>query len=368
MIYFVINNNYQYYDFEAHLASLSKEEVVLIEIPHTLDQRQHAGYAASYRYCPIFGQGLVKGLRSAWQLSGRIAREIKPGANDVCFIYSEYEILNQCVASAFRAAGARIYLIEDGGLGTYIPFRVLESEPLTFKQKLQSLVYRKIYRMPELRVQKISGVQFYWMPDNWMTGSCLYYPVALRRSIPRILLQRPSMAKIRVDPNTAVFLNEPIYQHYQGTDKYLAGLKLILGGICGRFEKVLFKYHPRESAEWRESIRREVLSQFPNLSLIDEQIGIELLIDRYRPAVAASYFCSALFNIAHRGVEPIYLYHLIPDMACQKIFMETTEILKELNYDFIASFDDIDANYRSGISAGSDGEPPLSIAALVRND
>lgn len=349
MIYFLINNNHQYVDFCNHLFVLDSEDVVLVEIPYALNCNKDDGIKNKLRYSRSAGNGLFDQVYKFLSTIGRIGRDIVPSVNDVLFFYTEYEILNQYLVRRFKQAGASVYLIEDGGFGTYVPFRRVDSEPLTIKELIKQSVYRLLPGLAGIRLHKINGHIFPWMPDSNIDAVCLYQPVAIKRNIPIKLMRRPSQSQLVTIPGSVFFLNEPIYEVYQTWDEYIEGLNILLEALCDGFKQVHFKFHPRESAERRQCIREKVLFRFPLLTVVEEDTAMEMLADQYRPSVVASYFCSALLELANRGIEPLYLYHLLSGLKKQPVFMEVTSILTELNYNYVSALSEIKDNYCSNL-------------------
>lgn len=365
MIYFIINNNYQYYDFELHLFEIQAHDIALIEIPHALDAHEHHGVSLVLQYRAASRNGFVSQILNYLRQSRRIGHEIFPTKNDVCFLYTEYELLNQYIVMRFKKAGARVFLIEDGGLATYLPFRILDSELLTAREWVKQQIFRMLPGLSGLRLHKINGHILSWMPDSFLDGVCFYRPLAIARNIPTILLRRQPQPRIEGIQGRVVFLNEPMYIAYQNEEEYLIGLNQIIKSLCGDFDTVLFKFHPRETIEWRSRIRQRVLSNFPGVKIIEDNAGIEEVIDQYYPSVAASYFSAGLLNLLDRGVEPLYLYHLIPDLNQQPICREATSVLHELGYTFVHNFSDVSANYQSGLLGTSKAVGAVSLAELI---
>lgn len=365
MIYFIVNNNYHFLDFKTHLLSVDANAVTLIGIPHTLNPFHNLKVAAAFWYSRSSRPGFAIQLRDFVLLARRIDRDILPAKEDVLFFYTEYELLNQYLAGRFKQAGARVYLIEDGGLGTYVPFRLLAGETLTVKEWVKQWIYRSLPGLPRTRLHKLNGHIFHWMLDSSIDGVCLYRPVALRRNIPSILIRRPAQPKLALLPDRAIFLNEPIYDDYQSGDSYLEGLDVLIRGLCARYSNLLFKFHPRETDEWRARIEEQVLKRFPSVKVIRKNSAIEAMVDELRPSVVASYFCSALLSLSDRGIEPLYLYHLIPEISGQPIFQETTLVLGELGYVFIPSLSAIPNDYRSGLSGISSHSDALELSRVI---
>jgi len=349
MIYFLVNNNYHRYDLERNKANFHDSDITVIEIPHNLDQKCEGGFYNTFRFQPKEKSSLIVYFFN-YLLVARKIKKIKPTSSDILFLYTEFELMNQLVVRLFKAVGARVYLIEDGGMGTYVPFRSQFSEALTLKEHLKKIIYSMLPGLNELRFHKMNGVVFRWLPDLYFDGVCEYAPIPHRRKIPTILVRRPNIPSLQSTVKARViFLNECIYDYYQNEDQYLSGLMVILDNLIFNFNEVYFKFHPREAPEWRANITIKVLNKYPTLKIIDNKTAFEEMVDIYRPAILASYFSSALLSLIECGIEPLYLYHLIPELREQPIFKEVTSILNQMGYKFAPSFSAINKNYQSGL-------------------
>lgn len=366
MIFFLLNNNYQRYDFTLHMNNLNLDAVSVIEIPHTLGSYKYAEPIKTFRYERNLIDGLISQVSNYFSASSRIKKEIKPTSEDVLFLYTEFEILNLYVVNLFKKAGARVYLIEDGGMATYVPFRKLLSETLSIKERIKHLIYRTLPGLSTLRFHKINGIVFPWLADEFFDGLCVYRPVTIARKIPTILMEHSvGLPAIDVVQDRVIFLNEPIYQHYQNADNYLDGLVKILDGLVTSFVSVYFKFHPRESIEWRQRIKDKVLLQYPQIVVIESNEAFEQMVETYRPSTIASYFAASLLNLCERGIEPLYLYRCIPDLDCQPVFQEVSLVLSELGYNFATQIADIKSGYKSGLLRKGIGQDMTTLLELV---
>jgi hypothetical protein len=369
MIYFLVNNSYHLYDTHIHLCSLkySAISVGLIEIPHSLDKPDRTGFDVVYTFRPFHYKSLIRSWISALSALAQVRRKIVPTNGDVLFLYTEYEPFNQLIAAQFKKRGARVYLIEDGGFATYVPFRSESSEPLTIRERLRELVVRVCPGVSHLRFHKMNGLVLPWMDEKLLDGVCVYRRVFFERKVTPILIKRSTTVSFTGDKDTVIFLNECIYDHYQTAENYLLGLHSITKGLCDGFAVVYFKFHPRESEKWRRTIQQEVLDKYTRVIVIKEDVVIERIVQQYRPAVVASYFSAALLNLHDLGLEPMYLYHLIDDLRDQPVFRIVTSILEDWGYNFVTNFSCVRSGYISGIPANNRADGAQSIQELVEN-
>lgn len=368
MIYLLVNNDYQLFDARSHAQTLAAFGVVptLIEVPHTLHEADRSQGFAHVLTLPSPSRGY--GWLGAWLRYFATARQVRcalqPRDDDVLFMYTEFELLNQFVALQFKRAGARVYLIEDGGVGTYLPFSLPGSEPLSFKEHVIALMSRCLPGLAHTRFHKLNGVVFPWLPDRQLDGVCLYRPVKIIRDLPVIVLSRARAVPVKRQCGRVIFLNERMYDNYQSDTQYLVGLQRLLTLLTQGFDEVLFKFHPRETAVWRERIRARLAAQLPSVRIVASDRAMEAVIDELRPEAIASYFSTALLNLDGTGVEPMFLYQMLPELAAQKVFVQLTTLLTQWGYRFVR----VDAEARSGYVSGlndSGSTPCTGLADLV---
>lgn len=371
MIYFLVNNDYQLFDARQHLSELEEKSIAasLIEVPHYLNSPDRdRGFAEVLRFAsPLkahrWGGAWLRYFASWW----KVVRTLKPSAEDVLFLYTEFELLNHFIARRFKRSGAKIYLVEDGGFGTYVPLSLAGGEALTKKEAIVAAMSRLLPGLGATVFHKANGVVFPWLPDTYLDGLCVYRPVSIVRQIPIKLLKRPAPYKPvdRIE-GRVIFLNERMYDVYQNSQQYFDGLERIVEGLTRGFDEVIFKFHPSETAEWRRRISAFLEERAHSVQILEDDTNIEGLLGDYRPEVLASYFSTALLNLEGSGVEPMYLYHLIDAVAAQKVFLLVSALLRQWNYNFADYEDGICSGYRSGLAADANVQN-MSIADLAES-
>lgn len=358
MLYVLVNNNYQLHALRRHgFAGLGGPEgVTLIMVPHalsaTLDTTQ---FVAVHRFdTPLGRYRFPFILLRYWMLGRQVAKVLKPRPGDTLLFFTEVEWLNQIMVRYFRQRGARIVMMEDGGFATYIPMSAAASEPLNFLERAAQAMYRLVPGLGRSRLFKANGVLFPRLPDAAIDVIALYRDIPLNRQIQSLYVQKPPRKACAIRPSTVVFLNELMYDYYQSEVDYLAGLRRLLTALTRGFKTVHFKFHPRESENWRRKVRDMLVEEFPSVDIISREGPIEEMIADYRPEVLASYFSAPLLNLEYEGIEPLYLYHLLDDVRNQPAFLTVSRILHMLGYCFVHSDDEVRSGYCSGIMTTPD--------------
>jgi hypothetical protein len=371
MIYVLVNNNYQLIDLNYHLLSMQSAglDCALITVPHTLNQKDFGSHFSQiYSFpSPVISRGWLTAWPRYYKAAWDVWRKLKPGPDDSLFIYSEFELLNHLVAHRFHSGGAKVFLLEDGGVGTYLPFSAREGEPLGVKQWLVSRTIRCLPHLGSTIFRKVNGVMYPWLKDDIITALCMYRYVNIVRSIPILLLEPNQRLNVRPVIGRVIFLNEPLYDHYLGWDKYLIYLGLILRGLSDGYEEVWFKFHPREGDKQRQRIMIFIESNFSSIKFVQENENVESLLGAYRPESVASFFATTLLNLNGTGIEPLFVYHLCPDLAKQDIFGQLTHLLSGWNYCFAESFQGLRSGYQSGWNVNGQSPRGLLISEVVQS-
>ena len=354
MIYFLVNNDYQLLDARHHAAELRRQGLAttLVEIPHKLSESaEKSEFDTRLRLdSPVHLQGPLRRWAGYMQAAGKVSRRLKPQAADTLFIYTEYELLNHFVAHGFKRAGARVFILEDGGVGTYIPFTLPGDEALSTREKIVAAMTRCLPGLRHTRFHKVNGIVFPWMQDHQIDGLCTYRPLSIVRDIPVTVLRAPARKKITVRPGCVIFMNQPLYDDYQTEADYFQGLRQVAHALEAGFDEVLFKFHPRETPAWTERIAKFLADQAPTVKIIQDNGPAENLLENTRPAVVASYFSTTLLNLDGTGIEPLFVYHLLPDLAPQKVMRQLTTLLNQWSYHFVSRWEDVNSGYASGMA------------------
>ncbi|WP_199181239.1 polysialyltransferase family glycosyltransferase, partial [Chromobacterium alticapitis] len=354
MIYFLVNNNYQYLEAVRLAGELraAGRRAALIAIPHTLTQE----------FDPLLFDPMITlptpahlPWKRAWfqYLGGRrrLKAALSVNAEDTLLLFTEYELLNQLVAITFKERAASVFLLEDGGVGSYIPLTLKQSQPYTWKNRVLQVSMRVIPGLSRTRFTKFDGILFPMLDDRYLDGVYLYRGMAITRRIPVSILARPTLPPVKTQPGRVVFLNQPLYSEYIQTEAdYASGLTQILRALCKGFSEVLFKFHPREPETAREQIRKQILDSFPTLHVVEGNQPFEAMLAELCPEVVASYNSTPLLNLSGTGVQPLFVYHLLPDLRNAESFDAMHVLLEAWGYQFAADWSELASGYHAGES------------------
>jgi hypothetical protein len=335
LIYFLVNNNYHLLDVYEHCKYLKSYEKSLIQIPHTLECIQESGiFNNIYTFnTPFKGLKNFFNVFKAKQIEKNIKNKISVTKDDILFVYTEYEVLNQYVISLFKKNGAKVYVIEDGGFATYLTYSVLNEGKLTLKEIIKLLYLKYILGYKFVKFLKYNGIVFPQIEDKFIDGVLLYLDVKIIRNIKKILISK-NHRKLTLNEKKAIFLNEKMYDYYCSKKEHKIILNDILQKMSQKFEKIYFKFHPRETEDDKKW-QLKILNQYHNVQIIEEKTPIENLLEKYDAKYVFSFFSAALLNVNAMGAIPVYVYHLYDRIAENSVFKQIDSVLKNLSYNFI---------------------------------
>lgn len=366
MIYFLVNNNYHVIDFEKHFEEIKKksnENVALIQVPHTLKMKTDNKDYKTFLFSRISDDIKLLLPFNYYKVIKSVDSAIKPTSEDILFIYTEYELLNHYIVSYFKKNKAKVFLIEEG-LATYMDFCFIQDEKTKFKKILLEKYIQIVLGMKNSRLSK-SNKRSFSLKDSLFDGVLLYFDVKIVRHIKSYIIKRQAIKLENLDSKKVIFLNEDIYSYYDEFDSYLSTLTEMLNSLSKKFNKVYFKFHPREY-NMQKNINRitEQLNKIGGIEIIQDKEPIEISIEKLKPKFVVSYLSVALMNLFFMGLEPIYVYYAIDNLKNHQPFINVTKLLKLLNYHFIEDFKDIESNYSSNINY--DDSKTISIIELLK--
>lgn len=371
MIYFLVNNDYHLIDTQMHANQFRKLNLpcALIRVPHALKLPTRANLFASETTIssPITSHRWTAAWWRYFVVHRELKKKITPTSFDTLIAYTEYELINHFLINQFKTAGARVLLLEDGGLGTYLPFSQKAAEKLKIKEQLIALMTRMLPGLRDTTFHKVNGAVFPWRPDGMIDALCVYRQLDICRSIPLHVVERIEIPGIvATKPGRVLFLNEDIYNYYQSEDAYLTGLSHILRGLCNGFSEVLFKFHPRENDSWKNRIKSLIAEDTPKVKIIDRTAPAEQILHELAPEALASYFATPLLNLEGTGIQPLYIYHLIPDLKDQPMFRQLTKLLDGWNYHFAPTWQEVRSGYQSGLKFSSN-QNNIALQTIVKH-
>lgn len=344
MIYFLVNNNYHLVDVNKHLKSLKDFEKSLIQIPHTLELvKEDENFKNIYTFnSPFIGLKNFFNYFKINQTHNIVKNELIIDKNDILFVYSEYEILNQFIITLFKKSGAKVYILDENSLSTYLTYSVKSDDKLNLKQKIKLYWLKNIIGYKYTKYLYFNGIVFPQLDDKFIDGLLMYNDIKNKRDIKNYLIKN-DVVNIKLDSKKAMFLNEKMYDYYCTKEEHSKILNDILNNLSQKFEIVWFKFHPREN-EANKEWQYKIIEQYKNVKIVNDNSPIENIIEEYNAKYIFSFFAVALLNLKELGCVPIYLFHFYDEIMRNTAFKEHYLTLQTLNYQFLKDYNIPDFN------------------------
>jgi len=342
VIYFLINNNYHWYDVKLHLPALKEAgmEVGLIQIPHKLDlvvSDANIGKIITYE-SPHIGRKNFWNPFHIRSVHRQIEQEFELSEDDVLIVYTEYELLNQFFIKKFKTKNAKVFILEEG-FATYITFAdVLTRLPL--KQRIKLAYLQMFADYNETYLNFLNGIDFPQISDRFIDGVFLYRDVTIARNIRKIVISKEVETLESLNSKYVLFLNEKMYEYYTTMTEHLDILHDLLSKLSLQFEAVYFKFHPVETSANKE-LQKKIINQFSNIQIIESDKAIEEFIEDYRPKYIVSFLSAALLNLYDKGLRPVYCYRYYASLMKNEIFKNIDQTLEKMGYIFPKSMSEI---------------------------
>lgn len=352
MIYFLVNNNIHLIDAEEHLQHLKGHPTALIKIPHKLTITPTHKFDAEYEY-----PNLINGLKDCLNvrrinaIHQKIKKELKDvSGTDTLVFYTEYEFLNHFVVKLFKEKGARTLMIDEG-FPTYESLLKIFESSRNLKATILEAYFKHLFGYSYTSVLTVNSIMRPRIADTLIDKVLLYNKVNVERELDAHLLNSKEYIYPSLNENRVLFLNERLYDYYVTMDEYLSILDDILFNLSNQFEKIYFKFHPREGEPERQ-ILTDVVKKYEKVTILDINEPAEFIIDELNVKYIASFLAQILLNHSNSNCKVLYLFHKYPAIMKNKVFINLKKILTGLNYTFFNQWEEI----RSGNIGFSDAK------------
>ena len=349
MVYFLVNNNSHIVDFTNLYPDIKDMKLSLIQVPHTLNiiiSNHCFEYIYLYQKLKISFIQLFLSYKMNKRELNKIDTELYIQKDDTLFVYTEFELVNQYIIEKFNKIGARVYLLENGAATSYLFMSAKYKKSI--KNDIRLLFLKLLYGFNNTRLLYDGRSTFPILKDNCIDAVFFYLkPKRIIRNIKAYSIKQNIKQIDSLNSQTIIFLNQGIYSLFDNFDCYLNTLNNAINHLSYNFNKIYFKFHPREPVEIINKVRMVIEKN--NGIIIDSKMAIEEIIENYKPKYAISFYSFALINLAFMGIEPIFIYSFIPNYKKIQVLNHFDIYLKSLNYNFVTSFGLITSKYESGL-------------------
>jgi hypothetical protein len=332
MIYFLVNNNY-HLDLDLKLAKqLSQHKLGLIQVPYSLDiVSENLVFSKIY----TFSDKIVPSIRSFFIHPYRISntqREVKlkvhPKENDILFVHTDMDLLNQYIIQLFYENKAKIYLLEDG-TATMTIYNICPLKA-SIKERIKTLILKHIYNFKYTKISVYGSYIIPVMKDFIFNGVIVNFGNSILRDIPLFKLSLKEEVIKDLDKNSAIFFNQPLYYWYLNELQYIDFLSDLLE-ISNNFVSFYFKFHPSDSNSFRAEISKLIQEKYCNITIITENDISENIIHKYPVAYAITINSTSSLNLINKGLIPVFLINLFNEAFPNENFMAFENFLKSIN-------------------------------------
>lgn len=315
MIHFVVNNDIHYFDVSSQLSGLSERgaRVVLIVVPVAL--RVGVDEAAFERVVTLespYRSHLSETSRAHLRRTTiAIAERIPVGRGDIVVLYTDREPLNCVLASHFMRAGARVVMLEEG-IASYLDVTSRGPVPMRLRARIKTFYARRTFGLRDASFVPQGPFLGSRLDDNVIAARLFYLRPTGYDPPCAIFVRHRFPQGARHGESTAVFCNQPLYGIYMSEANYLDALRSVIGRLVDGHERIVFKFHPRDSAAMKSAMV-DALGRHGRMEFRESPLPIEREMDAIGAGVAYSFFSGALLTLAQMGHRVVFLYDAIRD-------------------------------------------------------
>lgn len=348
MIYFLINNNYHLYLDQKLAKKLSGFNLGLIQVPYSLDVVADSDIFQKV-YC--FRDKIISSLFIFLFKRSRLIRiftgidkTLTPEPNDVLLVHTDMDLLNQYIIQKFHAAGAKIYLLEDG-TATMCYYNTIPHEP-PFKDRIKTLILKYFYHFVHTSI-KVYGVAILpVMEDSVFNGVIVNFGNSIIRNIPLYKLEQLIEPFNILFEEGAIFFSQPIYYWFATEGAYINYIDVLLA-VSVRFSPFYFKFHPSESEHVRLSIINLINNNHKNVTIISENDIAENIIGKYPVRYAITFNSSAVMNLISKGIVPVFLNDVLHSRFPDSSFIVFGKFLESIECNVPSSLSDVKPGFKA---------------------
>jgi TusA-related sulfurtransferase len=341
MIYFLVNNNFHLIDAEKHFDGIKNHEIGLIKIPHQLTIAPSKKYNVEIEY-----PRLINKLKDhfyflrIFRLHRKIKKELKNiQETDVLLFYTEYEYLTHYIVKIFKQKKAKVLLIEEG-FPTYLAFASETNSSIGLKKKILDKYLKYILGYRNSKIVSANGFIYTQLEDNQIDLLLLYTNLNIKRNVLTDQLTTDKIEFKNLKENTALFLNEWIYDHYISMDQYLFIIDDIFLNLSENFDEIYFKFHPREKDEKKKQILT-VLEKYPKTKIIVDNSPVELMIEKIGAKFIISFAAQTVLYLSNSNCIALYIMQLYPELMKDAEITKIKSIIDEMDYVFMSDWSEI---------------------------
>ncbi len=343
MLYFLVNNNFHLIDADKHLVELKEYETSLIKIPHQLTISSNHSFNGEVEF-PV----LIARLKDYFNLPRifKLHRKIKKTfkevkSTDTLIFYTEFELLTHYIVTHFKKRKAKVILMEEG-IPTYLTFTGSLDSSIPLKKKLLGYYVKYMLGYFHSKTVGLNNRPINVLSDNQIDQLLLYTNIKVRRNVPVALLESEKLAFKQLNNHTVLFLNEAMYKHYIDFNSYLTIIDDILANLSLKFQNVYFKFHPRETDEFKNEIRI-IIKKHHKVSVVEDNQPVELMVEKIGAKYVTSFAAQTLLYLSNSNCIVLYLFHLYPKLMENTTLIQLKNVIDNMNYVSLNDWSEIES-------------------------
>jgi len=332
MLYLVVNNDFHVDNLLNQMHNFNDYDICVIRVPYNLnsDCKCLSDYVITINTPYKSLKEFVNPFK--FKQAKKAVKAIDFTAEDVVVFLTDYDPMNQYIVYSAKSCGSRTILLEEG-VATYYNNIDSSHEQLCIKDFIKKLYINYILGFNFVIFCKKGSFLFLQLKDKYIDHLILYKDIKLKRNINISVVDSCSEVYKDLDKTKCLFLNQPIYQSYLTEKEYFQVLLTIIDALSLQFDKVLFKFHPRDSKLIKARVK-QIIENKENVIIVQELLNISETVKIYQPYFAISFFSDALFKLSQSGLEVIFLFHFFPKLTEHPVLISLSKVLNKMNYQF----------------------------------
>lgn len=284
----------------------------------------------------------------------RIRRLFNFTSNDILIVTTEYELNNALFVKEVRRSGGRAYIFDEG-IGFYFNNSPYHNIHIKRIDKIYLSLYNlafKLMGIPAYAQKGQEGRMFACISDALINKIYSSMNLPINRQIPidgyRSMLSSAIGCRSLNRKIVIIFASNFECFDLRKEEMHLAGLAI--EQMDGAFSEVYIKIHPSDYIAQNDVFNFYKSLENKNVRLVDNSLTAVQAINFYRPAIVVGTMSTSLFDAMFLGCQPIFLFHLLPQIAEFGVYKYT---LDNLNYKYISSLSDISPGYQCNVDVNN---------------
>lgn len=280
----------------------------------------------------------------------KLSRSFNFTSKDILIVITEYQLNNAILAKKMKSAGGRVFLFDEG-IGFYFNNSPYHHAYTKLLDKFYLFFYNLSFYfliIPAYAKKGQEGKMFVCIKDTLI--ECMYSRLNL--PIERKISIHGYQSQLNLAVDSKKFNNDTVIFfasnfecfNLKAEEMHLAALAI--DQMASVFSKVYIKIHPSDYIKKNETFNFYSSINYHNVEIIDNSLSSIQAINKYSPSVVVGAMSTSLIDALLLGCQPIFLFHLLPDIKEFGVYKFT---LDNLGYKFVSLISDISPDYQCNV-------------------